>query len=248
MYYKFMYIMNSDFKFLFNNARYSQLTKMKTGKSLMKKAGKLAPRVGNKYQADNPPLIEKCDYLQLVKTPVVDPDATIDQPNSSSLDKPIKVERKNCKDDNLDGDTELGNSEERMSTPLKNENLSSVEPDSELDQVKKGLFPVPGSARKAWTEIEEESFLLGLYLFGKNLVLVKRFVGSKTMGDILCFYYGEFYNSDGYRRWSECWESKDRNVIYGRKIFTESRHNKLLSRLFSHVSKDKEDVLIEVFF
>ncbi|PON96617.1 SANT domain containing protein [Trema orientale] len=234
---------------------------MKTGKALKRKAGKLLPRVGKKYQADIPPLTGKCDRLRLVSRPFVDSDAAIDRSNSSSLQLPIPVVRKpKCKVDNLNGDTEFGNNEERT-IPLNNESQeplstelgiekyeedsSSVPPNTELDQVEKGLFTLHGSLEKTWTDIELDSFLLGLYIFGKNLALVKRFVGSKEMGDVLFFYYGKFYNSDIYRRWSECRKSRDRHSMYGKKIFTGSQQQKMLSRLFSRVSKDNEDVLIE---
>ncbi|PON57148.1 SANT domain containing protein [Parasponia andersonii] len=234
---------------------------MKTGKALKRKAGKLLPRVGKKYQADIPPLTGKCDRLRLVSIPFVDSDAAIDRSNSSSLRLPIPVVRRaKCKVDNLNGDTEFGNNEERI-IPLNNESQeplstelgigkyeedsSSVQPNTELDPVKKGLCTLPGSLEKTWTDIELDSFLLGLYIFGKNLALVKRFVGSREMGDVLFFYYGKFYNSDRYRRWSECRKSRDRHSIYGKKLFTGSRQQKMLSRLFSRVSKDNEDVLIE---
>ncbi|XP_061360994.1 uncharacterized protein LOC133304923, partial [Gastrolobium bilobum] len=49
----------------------------------------------------------------------------------------------------------------------------------------KGHCLVPGSSTDTWNEIKEASFTLGLYIFGKNLVKVKRFIGNKTMGDIM---------------------------------------------------------------
>lgn len=87
---------------------------------------------------------------------------------------------------------------------------------------------------------------LGLYIFGKNLVAVKKFVNSKEMGDILAFYYGKFYRSDGYRRWSECRKLRSRRSIHGQKIFTGWRQQELLSRLLSHVSQECQSVLLEV--
>ena len=219
---------------------------MKSRKALKKKAGKLQPRVGKKYQADIPPLTEKCDYSQLV-IPVVDSGAMIDQSNSSSLGLLMPVMRGNGKVDNIDGDTEFGYNEERMIL-LENENQ---EPDKSVLGIEKyveGLVPIPGSLEKTWTDIELDSFLLGLYLFGKNFNIVKKFVGSKEMGDIQHYYYGKFYNSDPYRRWSEGRKSTDRHGKYGKSIFAGSRKQKLLSRLFHRVSKDSEDVLIEVLF
>ncbi|KAK9136938.1 hypothetical protein Sjap_007532 [Stephania japonica] len=101
----------------------------------------------------------------------------------------------------------------------------------------KGYLPVPGATEKSWSDIEIESFLLGLYIFGKNLVQIRRFVESKEMGDILSYYYGKFYSSDGYRRWSECRKLRGRRSIHGQKIFTGSRQQELFSRLLPQASK-----------
>lgn len=101
---------------------------------------------------------------------------------------------------------------------------------------------------QTWTDIEYNSFLLGLYAFGKSLNFLKKFVGTKSMGDILFFYYGKFYKSKGYSRWAQCRKSKTRRCIFGQKIFTGWRQQELLSRLFSHVAKDCQTHLTEVSF
>lgn len=106
--------------------------------------------------------------------------------------------------------------------------------------------PVPGTSSVSWSHIEEASFLLGLYIFGKNLVLVKKFVGSKQMGDILSFYYGKFYGSKSYRRWSECKKMRSRKCIFGQRIFTGLRQHELLSRLRPHLSEECQNTLLEV--
>lgn len=118
---------------------------------------------------------------------------------------------------------------------------------TKLDQVERGLCPLPGSLGESWKQIECDSFLLALYIFGKNLNLVKRFVESKRIGDILSFYYGKFYKSDGYRRWSECRKLRGRRFVHGQKIFTGWRQQELLSRIFSHVSEECKSILLEVF-
>ncbi|XP_021647903.2 uncharacterized protein LOC110640743 isoform X2 [Hevea brasiliensis] len=115
-----------------------------------------------------------------------------------------------------------------------------------MDLLERGFCPLPGLLGESWTDVEHDSFLLGLYIFGKNLVAVKKFVSSKKMGDILSFYYGKFYRSDGYYRWSECRKLRSRQSIHGRKIFTGWRQQELLSRLFSHVSQKCQGVLLEV--
>ncbi|XP_031258997.1 uncharacterized protein LOC116117110 [Pistacia vera] len=116
---------------------------------------------------------------------------------------------------------------------------------NKLDQVDRGLCLLPGSLGESWVQTECESFLLGLYIFGKNLNLVKRFVESKGMGDVLSFYYGQFYRSDGYRRWLECWKLRSKRFVHGQKIFTGWRLQELLSRLVSHVSEECKNMLLE---
>ncbi|GMI69403.1 hypothetical protein like AT2G47820 [Hibiscus trionum] len=121
-----------------------------------------------------------------------------------------------------------------------------LEPKYKPNQVDRGTCPLPGSSNEVWKDIELDSFLLGLYIFGKNLILVKKFVESKAMGEILSFYYGKFYKSDGYRRWSECRKLRSRRCVHGQKLFTGWRQHELLSRLLSHISKECQDMLLEV--
>ncbi|XWS76520.1 hypothetical protein CRYUN_Cryun01aG0183600 [Craigia yunnanensis] len=120
------------------------------------------------------------------------------------------------------------------------------EPISKLNQVDRCPCFLPGFSSEIWKDIELDSFLLGLYIFGKNLILVKNFVESKVMGEILSFYYGKFYRSDAYRRWSECRKLGIRQCIHGEKLFRGRRQHELLSRLFSHLSKECQDMLLEV--
>ncbi|MBA0553366.1 hypothetical protein Golob_012554 [Gossypium lobatum] len=124
--------------------------------------------------------------------------------------------------------------------------LSPMEPKSKPNQVDGDLYPLPGSSSEVWKDIELNSFLLGLYIFGKNLILVKIFVESKGMGEILSFYYGKFYKSDGYCRWSDCRKLRGRRCVHGQKLFTGWRQQELLSRLSSHVSEECRDMLLEV--
>ncbi|EMS55700.1 hypothetical protein TRIUR3_21032 [Triticum urartu] len=65
-------------------------------------------------------------------------------------------------------------------------------------------IPLPGMPRYFWSVEEEQTLLLGLYIFGKNLVQVTKFIKSKTMGEVLSYYYGEFFKSEAYKRWSAC--------------------------------------------
>lgn len=131
---------------------------------------------------------------------------------------------------------ELGNSNEMQETKIGMHEKHRHE----------GHFLVPGSASDTLNDIEEASFILGLYIFGKNLVQVKRFIGNKKMGDMLSFYYGKFYKSDRYQRWSGCRKMKSRKCIYGQKIFTGPRQQELLSRLQPKVSEECRIKLLEV--
>ncbi|CAM0906344.1 unnamed protein product [Alopecurus aequalis] len=107
--------------------------------------------------------------------------------------------------------------------------------------------PFPGMPRYSWTDEEAQTFLLGLYIFGKNLVQVMKFMKSKTMGEVLSYYYGELYRSDAYKRWSACRKVRSRRCILGLRIFSGSRQQELLSRLLAGVAREVRDPLLEVF-
>lgn len=109
-----------------------------------------------------------------------------------------------------------------------------------------GYIPLPGMPRFSWTDEETQTFLLGLYIFGKNLVQVTKFTKSKTMGEVLSYYYGEFFRSDAYRRWAACRKARSRRCILGLRIFSGSRQQELLSRLLAGISKEVEAPLLEV--
>ncbi|CAN6289461.1 unnamed protein product [Urochloa humidicola] len=111
----------------------------------------------------------------------------------------------------------------------------------------KQLNPLPYSPISLWTDLEAELFLLGLYIFGKNLNLLSRFLDTKTLGDVLSFYYGNFYKRDAYKRWSDCRKAKTRKCILGERIFQGWRQQELISRLKSKIPKEAHDSLIEVF-
>ncbi|KAK8928875.1 hypothetical protein KSP39_PZI017335 [Platanthera zijinensis] len=107
------------------------------------------------------------------------------------------------------------------------------------------FYPLPGSPTFSLSEAEKQSFLLGLYIFGKNLVQVKKFMETKMMGDVLSFYYGNFYRSDAYRKWSECRKIRSRRSIHGQRIFTGWRQHELLSRILNSTPKELQDTLLE---
>uniref|UniRef100_A0A0D9VTY4 SANT domain-containing protein n=1 Tax=Leersia perrieri TaxID=77586 RepID=A0A0D9VTY4_9ORYZ len=109
------------------------------------------------------------------------------------------------------------------------------------------FIPVPNSSTSFWSEQETELFLLGLYIFGKNLHLLSRFVGSKTVGDVLSYYYGKFYKGEAYKRWSDCRKAKIRRCILGERIFIGWRRDQLVSRLKSKILQEAHALLDEMF-
>ncbi|XP_050914643.1 uncharacterized protein LOC127129522 [Lathyrus oleraceus] len=97
-----------------------------------------------------------------------------------------------------------------------------------------------------WSEADAESFVLALFIFGKNFTQIKKLLENKGMGEILSFYYGKFYKSDGYHRWSECRKLKGRKHMIAKKLSTKMRQHDLLSRLSPHVTKKSQDTLSKV--
>lgn len=123
-----------------------------------------------------------------------------------------------------------------------------------------GHYLVPGSSSVSWNEIEEVAFTIGLHIFGKNFVLVKKFIGNKTMEDILTFYYGKFYQSENYRRWDEYMKIHGEKCNAHRKRkgsrkcercrkrnFTRPWKKELLSRLQLYVPETSHNKFMEVF-
>lgn len=226
----------------------------------------VVPRVGDQYQAELPPIVTSTCSSQLMN------EFRDFKLMMSSLELPIILKRACSKAESCRETLESFIKEEGQVISAKDSDQLKVEPHSNFhgegknatavlsfqssfkcDEMEMKLddardmhlileFPV-----ESWTDIEYDSFLLGLYIFGKNFNFVKRFVGSKKMGHILSFYYGKFYRSENYRRWSQCRKLRNKRCIFGQKIFTGWRQQELLSRLFSHVSTDCQNTLIEVF-
>ncbi|KAL2464139.1 uncharacterized protein Fot_52095 [Forsythia ovata] len=109
-----------------------------------------------------------------------------------------------------------------------------------------GFLLLPGLVSDCLSDIEKEPFLLGLYIFGKNFTQLRRFIESKGMGTVLSFYYGKFYRSREYRRWSECRKMRSRRCVHGQKIFSGLRQQELLSRILPSVSDECQNALLEV--
>ncbi|KAM3228559.1 hypothetical protein ACQJBY_059916 [Aegilops geniculata] len=108
--------------------------------------------------------------------------------------------------------------------------------------------PLPGLSSSLWSGTEAECFLLGLYIFGKNLSLLSRFLGNKTVGDVLSYYYGMFYKRNAYKRWSDCRKARTTRCIIGERIFTGWRQQEIISRLKSVILEGVHDSLIEELY
>lgn len=157
------------------------------------------------------------------------------------------LESENSRESQMDSKSSLANQ-----NPVKGDGMDVEFPSPqkrksnlEIRCKTKDYRPVPYSLGSSWGDIEQESFLLGLYIFGKDLVQVKRFIESKEMGDVLSFYYGKFYGSEGYHRWSKYRKIKSRRYIHGQRIFMGWRQQKLLTRLQPFVSEDQGNKLLE---
>ncbi|KAL3812868.1 hypothetical protein ACJIZ3_014136 [Penstemon smallii] len=184
----------------------------------------IIPRIGDEFQVQIPPLIERSDYL------------------SHSLD-PIDKNQTRY----LGSDIEVAWVDLNHAMPSKNaikkEICSNGENSSYEDKCLVPRLSLPG---EKWTEAEKGSFILGLYIFQRNFVEVKRFIETKEMGAILSFYYGEFYGSAEYRRWSDSRKKKSKKCVHGQRIFSGSRQQELMSRLLPTLSEDLRDSLSEV--
>ncbi|KAL2510564.1 hypothetical protein Adt_16164 [Abeliophyllum distichum] len=184
---------------------------------------KMFPRVGVEYQVEVPSLIPECHHLL---------------PKTRNYYSGIMLNNKYAKvHAALDNEKERGGSVDHQPIfACDNMDATMV--------IAKGSKA--GSQSEAWMKFECDSFLLGLYFLGKNLLLVRKFVESRDMGDILAYYYGKFYRSSDYRSWSESRKLKSKRYIHGQRILTGWRLQELLSRLFYHVSEECQKQLTQV--
>ncbi|XP_019179748.1 PREDICTED: uncharacterized protein LOC109174961 [Ipomoea nil] len=200
----------------------------------------IRPRVGEEYQVEIPPY----------------PENKAEGTDSWDLFVGLHIPLRWA---NEGGDTtkKLGDSSQIASSSRGSESSSDIiVEDGKLrnasieEEQPKGGCPesclVPDDVLDSWTDIERKSFLLALYIFDKNFVHVKRFVQTKKTSDIMAYYYGEFYGSDEFRRWSDGRRVRSRKCVYGQKIFVGSRLQELLSRLFPKVSAEGQSELLEI--
>lgn len=230
----------------------------------------ILPRIGDQYQAEIPELMMEYDGLQLMRKST-DLKFTTDIPNCCTEGFPILinealevlVNRDSAVNINRSLEPESSQESQTTSNGEEGRRLSKLQPvvasdrmdacfipqkEANFENGNSGCHPLLGSTTGTWKAIENDSFLLGLYIFGKNLTLVKKFVKSRNMGDILSHYYGKFYRSSEYVRWSESRKMKARRCIRGERIFAGWRQHELLSRIFPHVSNERMKMLTEVLF
>ena len=78
----------------------------------------------------------------------------------------------------------------------------------------------PPRAAPAWTTEERSAFLLGLHLFGKEFRLVRRLIQTKTISEVVQYYYDDFKYTTSYKSWREFsvkWGIKGEQFVSGRK-------------------------------
>uniref|UniRef100_A0ACD5YL23 Uncharacterized protein n=1 Tax=Avena sativa TaxID=4498 RepID=A0ACD5YL23_AVESA len=163
-----------------------------------------------------------------------DHDSTYQDPYSVVLVDQTECGSNKARDENLD------------SCSIKGGLTFTNKPLTEQGEIEQ-FTPLPSLSSSLWNGIEAECFLLGIYIFSKNLSLLSRFVGNKTVGDVLSYYYGKFYKRDAYKRWSDCRKARTRRCVLGEHIFTGWRQQEILARLKSIILKEAHDSLLEIF-
>lgn len=228
------------------------------------------PRVGDEYQAEIPPMMSEgvVDYSNSFLRGLPIPVTWVHDRISNKGDEGCRMRNT---DDSVHANSSNKSRMNRKNSILKKKgSKQNVEPldlgfdegkepksailgpleagEANLSQLpkSKSYVPVPGLPNHPWSDADIDCFVLSLYIFGKNFVQVERFMENKKMWNILSFYYGEFYRSDGYHRWSDCQKTKRKKCIYGQKIFTGWRQQELLSRLHPHVPLHSQNNILEV--
>lgn len=212
----------------------------------------LVPRVDDEYQVEIPALVTGPEYDHYLKSPIdVKNRGHVPFDFCLGLSVPVTWSK------NVNKVNEVLNNGEQDISGYSNDAFNTSAP-LKFESVKEKLDPyqglckflVPGICGDVWNGIEEESFRLGLYIFGKEFSQLKRFVGSKKMEDILLLYYGRFYSSLEFTRWTKITKRrkvKSKKWAYGQRIFSGSRLEELISRILSQVSEECKKELKEVF-
>uniref|UniRef100_A0A1D1ZEZ0 Arginine-glutamic acid dipeptide repeats protein n=2 Tax=Anthurium amnicola TaxID=1678845 RepID=A0A1D1ZEZ0_9ARAE len=233
----------------------------------------ISPRIGVEFQVELPLFERKAKCLGSVRRSVcIDTEADIGCLVSIGLDIPVMwvpdrdneaisgataIAENACtmQSVNLEGAHEMkfqGSSVGRREAEISKTHGTYCEASTYEDELlvqnqdhNKKYSPIPGLPITPWTNDERNTFILGLYIFGKSLVQLRRFMGCKKMGDVLSFYYGNFYRSVAHRRWSECRKMRSRRCILGQRIFSGWRQNELLQRLDPSLSEASRGAVLE---
>nr|GEU40914.1 homeodomain-like protein [Tanacetum cinerariifolium] len=183
-------------------------------------------RIGDEYQAQIPSLMTKNDE---VKTNVQDHDFGLSIPVTWVRSQHKKKKKKKKK------------KKERTAIQSKGKSCKIG------SKRKNRLLALPCSLfEESWSVIEQDSFILGLYIFGKNLRVVNKFIGNKGMQNIISYYYGKFYRSEQHQKWSMYIKKRRTKSSPGRKTLRGWRRQELLSRLLPNVSDECKTRLTQV--
>ncbi|KAG6432112.1 hypothetical protein SASPL_103686 [Salvia splendens] len=182
---------------------------------------KIAPRVGNEYQAELPQVLGDSNTL-CHSMDCADDETRADSLQNFDFGSSIKLAWISSEQSGMRG---------------------SLDWMDEIDERSgKNYRLVPESCDECWSEAEKGCFLLGLYIFAKNFVEIKKFVGTKDMVAVQSYYYGTFYSSPEYHRW---YSAKHKRCKLGRGLFYGLRLQEFLSRVLPRVG-ESQNALLEV--
>ncbi|KAL1803768.1 hypothetical protein ACET3Z_032419 [Daucus carota] len=181
---------------------------------------KVLPRVGDDYQAEIPSVITGPEYDSYMKK-LDDAEKNDHVPLDFKQGLPVPVKwTRNINKENM-RDAKQGFYTQSNNAPSL---FGSVRETN--DQYQGSSYSlVPEVCGDSWNDIEEASFLLGLYIFKKNFVLLQR--------------------SSDYNRWSTSRKGKSKKCVSGKSLFSDLRRQEILSRLLSQVSEECQKALMK---
>ncbi|KAH9612700.1 hypothetical protein KSS87_014105 [Heliosperma pusillum] len=197
------------------------------------------PRVGDEYQVEIPCILTESKRLQLIMN-TADSEGIVDSSHTFLIGLPIPVmwvhnQVNTIKTERL----------ENLDDTHASYTNGFVGPKNLGTKDSKGSWLVPDQISGPWSDFEVDCFLVGLYMLGKKLDQVAKFVGTKGMGQVLAYYYGPFYGSAGYSRWSDCRKKRSRKCVVGHNFFMGLRQQELFSRVFPRLSEESKAKLSE---